>query len=137
MCGGGNTSPHKRKEKTMETVDIESRCIYGEVKNTEPVGSSAAIREALELCQRVIHCAIFAGILRGDDAYDALNKSKAALSEPIRNCDVGTAEEQEKRFVALCNKQHDDCFMCPVQNNMKSQCDCKFVWAQMPYEKGE
>lgn len=52
------------------------------------VGNMAAMREALELCQRVIHCAIVAGILRGDDAYDALDRSKAALSSPPRNCDL-------------------------------------------------
>jgi hypothetical protein len=97
---------------------------------------SSKLREALsDACY-----AMFNFLKTQNGGYEemaiALDKAKATLAKhPLRNCDVGTAEEQEQRFIALCNKQHDDCFMCPVQNNIKAQCDCKFVWSQMPYEK--
>lgn len=101
---------------------------------------SSKLRDALEEAHALlekIHSAY--SDRQGDISMYPLRKVikivNEALAEPLRNCDVGTAEEQEQRFIALCNKQHDDCFMCPVQNDMKSQCDCKFVWSQMPYEK--
>ena len=104
-------------------------------------GNQMKMREALETCRRVIHCAIIAGILRGDDAYDALDKAKAALSAPARNCDVGTAEEQESRYERFCDahKWVDDegvneCLSdCPLYRAL----DCALRWAQMPYEAEE
>jgi hypothetical protein len=95
---------------------------------------SSKIREALSKASIALSWATHHHLTE-DDAKECLAIVDAALAEPVRNCDVGTAEEQEQRFIALCNKQHDDCFMCPVQNNIKAQCDCKFVWSQMPYEK--
>lgn len=56
--------------------------------------------------------------------------AKAALAEPIRNCEVGTAEEQERRWDEVCNKFQ---FMMDCR---KSCYRCAFVWAQMPYEEG-
>lgn len=64
------------------------------------------------------------------------------VAEPLRNCDVGTVDEQEERFQAFCNRhtvvdaQH--CNGCPI-NNIQTEADCVFVWSQMPYEetKGE
>lgn len=64
----------------------------------------------------------------GRMAFDA----NEALAEPVRNCDVGTADEQSER----CDKF---CYM----HNCKSDCplskadSCELAWAQMPYKKGE
>ena len=92
-----------------------------------------AMRDALELCHRVIRCAIIADILRGNDAYDALNKSKAALTEPPRNCDVGTAEDQYSRFVYSCTSRK-----IPCRKSDTFDCtDCYAEWAQMPYKGNE
>lgn len=57
------------------------------VTDCNRLGNAAKMREALEKAQRVLHCAIIAGILKGDDAYEALNAVTAALSAPPRNCD--------------------------------------------------
>lgn len=71
---------------------------------------------------------------------DIISIVQAALAEPIRNCDIGTAEEQEERFHAFCNRhtvedaQH--CNGCPI-NNIQTEADCVFVWAQMPYDETE
>lgn len=66
--------------------------------------------------------------------------AKAALAEPPRNCDVGTANEQEVRFDGFCMAHKEikepglkDCSdNCPFVK--KGFCDLH--WAQMPYEEG-
>ena len=45
------------------------------------------MREALVKAQRVLHCAIVAETLKGDDAQEALNAVTTALSSTPRNCD--------------------------------------------------
>ena len=55
-----------------------------------------------------------------------------AVEQP-RNCDVGTFEEQRKRFKAFCrDRQYGLCDGCPVVRNGF----CTLYWAQMPYEEG-
>jgi hypothetical protein len=68
-----------------------------------------------------------------EEMAKALDKSKAALAEPLRNCDVGTAEEQAERFECFC-VGFTNCKKCPVWNDgiMTSKCVAK--WSQMPYE---
>ena len=71
-----------------------------------------------------------------EDMANALDKAKAALAEPIRNCDVGTAEEQYARVRAFC-KRHKvglRCVDCPVNGGRPK--NCALIWAQMPYEEG-
>lgn len=64
---------------------------------------------------------------------------KAALAEPVKNCEVGTAEEQSKRLHDYC-KSHR-CLNCSSGNGdeckfyrpgMKT--DCKIEWANASYE---
>ena len=99
-------------------------------------GNAAKMREALEKAQNVLHCAIVAGILKGEDAVGALNAVSAAISTPSRNCDVGTPEEQYERVRAFC-KRHKvglRCVGCPVNGVLPK--NCALIWAQMPYEEG-
>ena len=65
--------------------------------------------------------------------WDLIEKVKAVLPLPRRNCDVGTAEEQAKRFSFFCMRYHG-CGKCPLNKGRK---DCKFSWAQMPYDESE
>ena len=53
-----------------------------------------------------------------------IKKAKSALAAPPRNCDVGTAEEQEARYRATGEVYH----ILTVRNAL--------TWAQMPYGKG-
>jgi len=72
---------------------------------------------------------------------------KAALALPRRNCDVGTAVEQERRWSANCGEGIPNCKHCKVYEEAKNsglvngrylmRCDCRFIWAQMPYEAKE
>lgn len=57
-----------------------------------------------------------------------------ALALPRRQCDVGTVDEQKKRFDDYCVTNRSDdlgCLDCPAYGKG----DCEFRWAQMPYEK--
>lgn len=62
------------------------------------VGNSAKMREALEKVRRVLHCAIVADILKGDDVNSAFNEVTAALSAPPRNCDKYTLAESLRKY---------------------------------------
>ncbi len=65
-------------------------------------------------------------------AWDIATIAKTALAAPARNCDVGTAEEQSRRFDEFCSTRVRGCSDCPLVVN---RC-CKLGWAQMTYEKG-
>lgn len=78
-----------------------------------------------------------------DACYDltkAIKIAKAAFAAPPRNCDVGTAEEQEKRYDVFCNRYFvqdnngGDCSRCPLSS--RETWSCQLKWAQMPYEEG-
>ena len=59
--------------------------------------------------------------------------AKAALAEPLRNCDVGTAEEQAKRFEKFCKDNQTSsgsCSECKIWDCPR----CELTWGQMPYE---
>ena len=105
---------------------------------TKQVGNAAKMREALEKAQRVLHCAIVAGILKGEDAHIALNVVTAAISAPPRNCDVGTVEEQLDRYGLFCQNKcpecenRHSCHICGERYRMK----CMVAWSQMPYDEG-
>ena len=106
------------------------------------VGNSAKMREALEKVLRVLHCAIVADILKGDDVNSAFNEVTAALSAPPRNCDVGTSEEQAERFYAFCGYHRFQSgikgmcsSLCPCIR-CRDMCNCITTWSQMPYEEG-
>jgi hypothetical protein len=71
-----------------------------------------------------------------EEMANALDKAKAALAEPLKNCEVGTAEEQSVRFYDYCLTHSKDsvvCLDCPLCDKSEM---CEFVWAQLPYESG-
>ena len=78
------------------------------------------------------------------DIFDVLTRiefyAREALDEPLRNCDVGTAEEQQRRFVDFCERHSviicgiHRCDQCPLYFDNKG---CGLTWAQMPYEESE
>jgi hypothetical protein len=65
-----------------------------------------------------------------------IDKAGEAYEEPLRNCDVGTAEEQEDRFADFCRK-HECTMNCPIKKKWSGhKPSCGILWSQMPYEKG-
>lgn len=78
--------------------------------------------------------------LDSDDPVEAARVAAAMRSykSKPRQCDVGTAEEQTKRFHDYCEAFMDNdgtCTGCPCCGHPFSKCE--FVWAQMPYEDDE
>ena len=67
-----------------------------------------------------------------------------AVAMPPRNCDVGTPEQQAKRFEEFCNSHTCTMGDCKVQESWHHLfCDCGLekvscglIFAQMPYEEG-
>ena len=109
------------------------------------VGNVAAMREALVQCELFLSNVsrhAHPTLNPGDKctACDGVDKLRGmvvqALAAPPRQCDVGTAEEQQKRFVAFCHNR--PCHSCEVRKLYK-KCGfpvCALAWAQMPYKEG-
>ena len=59
--------------------------------------------------------------------------SEVCVSPP-RNCDIGTPEEQTKRFQKFC-LAHNNCSKCdcPCNNNDGG---CQIRWALLPFMEG-
>lgn len=103
--------------------------------------NNAAMREALETAKYLLE-----NLRRVSDyaVRDAIFKIDAALSEPPRNCDVGTPEEQQNRFREFCrlHNSRGECGIgrseaaCPAFHGWRNP-DCSLWWAQMPYKEGE
>jgi hypothetical protein len=72
-------------------------------------------------------------------AHKAVN---AALSAPPRNCDVGTSEEQAKRFDDFCDSymyaaNYKSCGTCPLWTSGTIGEHCELKWSQLPYKSKE
>ena len=101
-------------------------------------GNQQKMREAL---QEILLVCYKAGARFGYDVACGLIKSKAkyALSSPPRNCDVGTAKEQEERMHLYFNSHGEDesgCFRCDKCPFLTVE-RCELAWAQSPYEAQE
>ena len=54
-----------------------------------------------------------------------------------RNCDVGTDEEQSRRYEELCDR-HTCGSICSLTGCPMYEHDCSpFAWSQLPYEEGD
>lgn len=103
--------------------------------------TNSILREALERAKeiaRTIYSTSETGSPHEDLAEKIVEIAHAALAEPPRNCDVGTADEQWARFKKHCeeNSQADDPGYCSGKCNVDGGCvsQCALKWAQMPYE---
>ena len=90
-------------------------------------------------------------VLRGHDGEDLrtlgyyMDLANYILgTTKLRQCDVGTAEEQAKRWEQFCIEHHEPWkpgVPAIIQNICKCPCfsmnQCNmFIWAKMPYEEG-
>jgi hypothetical protein len=101
--------------------------------------NSSKAREALENARSLIYEGIETEV-KDDIEHPfhlelALEKIDEALAEPLRNCDVGTADEQAERFKAFCNSHPLMCDGCPFRDIGILHNDCAIHWSQMPYEE--
>ena len=121
--GSANAGNMAAMRKALESFMVGS-CVY-------PCVESCGYDPIDEICMR---CAA-SPEKDGDCPYE---KARKALSEPARNCDVGTADEQSERFDKFCDEQcMKSCKACPVYKAMTTDYECFSRWAQMPYEAKE
>ena len=120
------------------------------IEEDSKVGNVAKMREALVETQSVIaKCMDILNRIPDGVPYDGLIDDVAdeicdlrdshvnpALSAQPRNCDVGTDEEQLRRYEELCYS-HTCGSRCSLTGCPMYEYDCSpFAWGQMPYEEG-
>ena len=108
------------------------------------VGNSAKMREALRQVSRVA-VEMTRNTVTGESedrktvdewALRLCDIVSATLAAPPRNCDVGTDEEQSRRYEELCDR-HTCGSRCSASGCPMYEYDCSpFAWGQMPYEEG-
>ncbi len=149
----------KRQEKTYLDQIRDAMNMWGHEKHIAEhaqkptVGNAAAMREALvkakkAICHYAEHICQSLSWENSDlqsncadvlCAHRELCKAKtainAALSEPPRQFDVGTAEEQEARMMRYCAGRK--CERCQFFYGVNEGVNCDFTWAQVPYEAEE
>ncbi len=123
------------------TADEEEAKAIGRHFVVKPYGNAANMRKALEQISSMGEQIDYQLGSSEETVYAFRNErclahnisecARAALSAPPRNCDVGTAEEQASRFIALCDSLK--CPSCPCRFGKTT--DCALNWAQMPYEE--
>ena len=102
------------------------------------LGNVAAMREAMEkVRERLVSPYITEEYFQKHSTDKPIvDIIDAALENPPRNCDVGSAEEQSARFDKFCNSNYNpndvdaECWRCQL---FKTRNKCEFAWAQMPY----
>ena len=73
--------------------------------------------------------------MHSSELLEVIRNAKSVLAEPIRNCEVGTAEEQFERWKEFCDKYDKNCTGCPCDGHICTLAYCFSKWSQMPYEK--
>ena len=121
------------KDERHETIEQS-------VTDCNHLGNAAKMREALSRILGIAdHLQTRFAIpkLASEEILELKQIAESALSEPPRNCDVGTVKEQAERFHAFCasNKKCGDVYSCE-RCQFNSVEDCELAWSQMPYEEG-
>ena len=129
-----------------ERVKADALVVGGmvEAMRREKRGNAAAMREALVQVSRIA-VEMTRKTVTGEPedrktvdewALRLCDIVSAALAAPPRNCDIGTAEEQSRRYEELCDS-HTCGSRCSASGCPMYDYDCSpFVWEQLPYEEG-
>lgn len=65
-----------------------------------------------------------------------MEKCDAAMSEPPRNCDVGTPNERFERFRKFCQDK-EACTKCFGNKTLGLEVECFATWEDMPYDENK
>ena len=122
---------HRREIAEAEASALEIAA-YIEASRHKPTGNAAAMREALARRDAI---AQLPEVRDCQCVKDMRNIIAAALAAPPRNCDVGTPEEQDKRFSYMfCRVGIEGCINCKLDVLPHRGNTCGIHWANMPYE---
>ena len=126
--------PHEEADVSKMETTTPTR------EKSSSVGNAEAMRKALLEASIALSDATHHHMTE-DDAKDCLAVIETAITEPPRNCDVGTAEEQAERFYAFCGYHRFQSgikgmcsSLCPCIR-CRDMCNCITTWEQMPYEE--
>lgn len=122
-------------KRLNDAIAEEQRRKMVTTENPSAVGNSAKLREALEFAEDE---------LWAHGLFDASKRIASALAASPRNCDIGSAVEQNKRFVEYCKNQRikitghaDACNpKCPCRKGGDLNL-CALAWAQMHCNESE
>jgi hypothetical protein len=104
--------------------------------------SSNKLRESLKEIADICDGKDIGGLDRLVSIY---NIAKHALAEPLKNCEVGSIQEQAERFRSFCGmhkpevnefSEHGE-LLCPSTGCELIACNygqCALAWTHMPYE---
>lgn len=121
-----------KEEREMLREAATSKMLEGAtIIDNRGQGNAAALREALVRIHKLTNsldeeC--------GVDPVDIRDIARSALSTPPRQGDVGSADEQLRRWRKFCENFHY-CVECPADKKDGISADCFSNWAQMPYEE--
>lgn len=116
--------------------------VEGNQTRNAPAGGQMARDGAISPREALVQCELFLGnvsrhghptLCPGDKctACEGVDELRGmvvrALAAPRRNCDVGTASEQKRRFNAFCTAHV--CCTCRLSSR-----ECNFQWGQLPYD---
>lgn len=99
------------------------------------MNSYEQIRSALITARSALVDLSYSGLVDTETYKAEIDIIDKALALPRRNCDVGTAEEQVKRFKKRCHTQSCNRVMCGSNAKVFSLKECSIRWEQMPYEE--
>ena len=134
-------------ERMNREVEIHNSGDCAKLRETVKETQSAIAR-CMDILNKIPECRYNVLI---DDVADELcdlreECIKDALAAPARNCDFGTAEEQDVRFGEFCLKHigcaeetgGKHCLGCPLEKATENITQrCELYWAQLPYEEEE
>ena len=116
-----------------------------EGKNEVKVFDALKAREVLERVHKFLGVLIRENLVKDapflkegelENESDLADDVWEVLQGVLRNCDVGTDEEQSRRYEELCDS-HTCGSICSLSGCPLYEYDCSpFAWAQMPYEEG-
>lgn len=120
-------------QATVGRSDAEIDRLRREIAEMRQAGDVAKLREAMK---RIVAASIVAKNANAPEwilqrMADIFAVATTALAAPPRNCDVGSAKEQYRRFCLCCIKHK-----MPCRRSCTGCAECYANWAQMPYEEG-
>lgn len=95
------------------------------------------MREALLRASQVLETCGWLEGKKSSTVKSAISEIRDSMDIPLRNCDVGKAEEQLGRWRAFCAKYDCYCTNCPCDGRTDTLAYCFAKWSQIPYESEE
>lgn len=117
------------------------------MSSSQDAGNAAAMREALIRARDAMVAVVES--IGGEENDKVLKDIEAALAKPPRQCDMGTPEEQLRRYCKFTDRYNPCSYKgyvrcaedCPMHIKLKregyGELLCQLEWSQMPYTESD